>query len=304
LVHVHALFSYASTAAMFICRWKGKPYLNSPHGLLCTWSLQQSASRKRAYLAVIERANLNGSRGLEFATEQEREEAAPLALRAPSFVLPFGLHLPALIPDARRLLRQKYGLPEDSFVILFLSRLHPKKGLDLLLDALETMSDVDFTFIVAGSGEPDYESALRSRIQQSPLSDRVLMTGFASGADKDLLLQGADVFALTSHSESLGIVVLEALAAGVPVVLTPAVPLSPMVREHGLGAVTEMDADKIAATLRNFLQTPRTESDATRAREFVQANFTWDVIARYSSQVYASLLGGQPTISWKAGATV
>ena len=83
LIHVHAFFSYASTAAMMMARRKNIPYLVSPHGLLCEWSLQQSASRKKLYLALIERRNLNGSAGLEYAAEQERAEAAPLRPRPP-----------------------------------------------------------------------------------------------------------------------------------------------------------------------------------------------------------------------------
>ncbi len=301
LLHVHGMFSYPSTAAMRIARRLRQPYLNRPHGMLCEWSLRRSALRKKLYLALSERANLNGSLGLTCTAEQECAEAEPVGLCPPFIVLPCGLHMPQIIPQARDLLREKYALPKDRPVILFFSRLHPKKGLDLLLDALETMTDLDFTFIAAGSGEPEYENALRARIQRGPLAGRVLMPGFMESADKDLLLQGADVFALTSHSESFAIAALEALAAGTPVVLTPAIPLASIATKHDLGTVTELQADHIASALRAELKRPRDEARATRSRRLVEQNFTWDIIARRSVQVYEAALRKEPLPSWELG---
>jgi glycosyltransferase involved in cell wall biosynthesis len=298
LVHVHAMFTYPSTMAMCIARRQGIPYINRPLGLLCQWSLRQSPLRKRIFLATMERANLNGSRGLECTAEQEVEEAQPLGLTAPFQVLPFGLHMPAPIPNARRLLREKFHLPAERPVVLFLSRLHPKKGLDLLLDALELMPDLDFTLIAAGSGEQTYEASLRARIQEGPLAGRVILPGFAQGADKDLLFQGADVFALTSHSESFAIAALEALAAGIPAVLTPGVPLASLVKKHQLGAMVEMDAKQIAEALRALLTQGPDAQRSERSRLIVEENFTWEIIAQRSVELYEAVLQKRPLPSW------
>lgn len=302
LLHVHGIFNYVSTVGMRIARQQGRPYLNRPHGMLCEWSLRRSALRKKIYLALAERANLNGSLGLTCTAEQEIEEARLVHLRPPSIVLPCGLHLPPLVPNACDRLREKYSLPKDRPIILFLSRLHPKKGLDLLLDALETMTDVDFTFIAAGSGEPDYEKTLRTRVQMGPLAGRVLMPGFAEGADKDLLLQGADIFALTSHSESFAIAVLEAMAVGLPAVISCTIPLASIVIKHGLGVVTNLEPSQIAAALRAQLKKPRDEARATHSRDLVQRNFTWDIIARRSLEVYEAALQKKPLPSWELAA--
>jgi glycosyltransferase involved in cell wall biosynthesis len=253
-------------------------------------------------MAATERANLNDSRGLTCTAEQEIEEARPLHLRPPSIVLPCGIQFPPLIPDARERLREKYALPKDRRILLFLSRLHPKKGVDLLLDAVEKMDDLDFTLIAAGSGEPGYERSLRARIQTGPLAGRVLMPGFAEGADKDLLLQGSDVFALTSHSESFAIAVLEAMSVGLPSVISSTIPLEAIIKKYELGAVTNLEPSQIATALRAQLQRPPDKARRDFSRDLVRRNFTWDIIARRSLEVYEAALQHKPIPSWELAA--
>jgi glycosyltransferase involved in cell wall biosynthesis len=303
IVHVHAMFSYSSTLAMSLARRRGVPYIVRPLGLLCGWALRQSALRKSLYLKGIELRNLDGSAGLEFTAEQELAEAEPLKLKAPGFVLPFGLDLPGDIPEARRELRQLIGAPPDDRVILFLSRLHPKKGLDFLLDSLESLKKMSFSLVIAGSGSPEYEAALRTRAAAGPLKERVHFVGFAEGRFKQMLLQGADLFALTSHSESFGIAVLEAIAAGTPVLVTPGVPLAPLVERFQLGWVAQLDKESIASQVRLAFNCPYNEGEnptrRARARSLVASNFTWDHIARRMVGIYKEVLRDEAPSSFE-----
>jgi glycosyltransferase involved in cell wall biosynthesis len=290
-IHVHALFSYTSTIAMTIARLKGIPYLTTPHGLLCEWSLKQSMQKKQAYLKLIERANLDRARSIHLTCQQEQDDVLALNFKSPTFVLPLALtEIPAQIPDAANLLRQSLNCPEDEPIILFLSRLHYKKGLDYLIPALGKLRDRRFTFVIAGNGTPAYEAEIQALLVTSGIDDRTQMVGYVEGEQKDLLIQGADLFALTSHSENFGISVLEALVVGTPVLVTPGVGLATVVRDHDLGYVTELDIEAITQTLDRYLADPdRAKMMGTRAREFTLEHYTWDKIATDLVRVYRSL---------------
>ncbi|MDH6062762.1 glycosyltransferase [Umezakia ovalisporum] len=291
LLHVHAIFSYPSTAAMAMARLQKVPYIIRPIGQLCTWSLQQSAFKKQLYLKIIEKANLNHSRKIHFTATAEQEEAAHLNLTCCSFVLPLGISINPKIADARQRMRQHFNLVPDEPIILFLSRLHPKKGLDYLIPALGKLSDYRFTFVLAGSGTPEYENYVKSLLVTHGIKTRTYFTGFVKGEFKDLLIQGADLFTLTSHSENFGVAVLEALAAGIPALVTPGVALADIIKQQQLGYVTELNINAIASAIGNILTHPekmREMGDA--AREFIFNNYTWDSVAAKMMAIYKDIL--------------
>lgn len=294
LVHIHALFSYTCSAAMAIARLKQVPYIVRPLGLLCTWSLQQSALRKKIYLALFEKANLNHSKGLEFTTLQEQVEAAPLGFKAPSFILPFGLVPPTPIPNARDRLRQLLQVPTNQPIVLFMSRVHYKKGLDYLIPALGKLAEQCFTFVLAGSGSPEYEAEIDALLRKWGIWERTYRLGFVQGEIKQLLLEGSDIFALTSHSESFGLAVLEAIAAGLSVVITPGVPLAPVVKQHQLGYVTDLNSSAIAASIQqsldNLKNNQQNHERQERARQLILEQYTWNRIAANLIEIYRLIL--------------
>ncbi|MBS9388481.1 MAG: glycosyltransferase [Dolichospermum sp. WA123] len=290
LLHIHAIFSYSSTIAMAIARLQKVPYIVRPLGQLCTWSLQQSARKKQIYLRIIEKSNLNQSQSIHFTSPLEQQEASLLNLTSPSFILPHGLSIPPIIPNAYQRLRQHFNLSADEPIILFLSRLHPKKGLDYLIPALGKLSHYRFTFILAGSGDPDYENEIKSLLVSEGIQNRTHLTGFVKGEIKELLIQGADLFALTSYSENFGISVLESLAAGTPVIITPGVALSDIVEQQQIGSVAELDVNEISAAIQHFLDNPQeAKKMGDCARQFILDNYTWDKIALKMISVYQNL---------------
>lgn len=291
LLHVHAIFSYASTAAMAIARLRGVGYILRPLGQLCEWSLQQSAHKKQIYLKVIEQANINHSLGLHLTSIQEQQEVSRLGLVAPSFVLPHGLDVSSLIPDARIKLRQLLNLPVDEPIILFLSRLHPKKGLDFLIPALSKLTHHRFTFVLAGSGSKEYEAEIESLLVSNGIQDRTYLAGFVAGEKKDLFLQGSDLFALTSYSENFGVSVLEAMASSLPVLVTPGVALASVVAEHQVGYIPELDVSEITNAIKQCLSYPQTARDmGNRARQLVLQKYTWNGVANNLSHTYTTFL--------------
>jgi glycosyltransferase involved in cell wall biosynthesis len=290
-IHVHALFSYTSTVAMVIARLRGIPYLVTPHGLLCQWSLQQSRHKKQAYLKSIERSNLDRAHGIHLTCDLERDEVLALQFRSPTFVLPLALtELPTQIPNAASLLRQQLNCPIDEPIILFLGRLHYKKGLDYPISALGKLQDRRFTLVIAGNGTPAYEAEIRSLVVAAGIEHRTQLVGFVEGEQKDLFIQGSDLFVLTSHSENFGLAVLEALVVGTPVLITPEVGLATIVRDNNLGYVADLDLDAITQALDRYLLDPTpAKLMGTRARAFTIENYNWDRIVTDLIQVYRSI---------------
>ena len=294
LLHVHAIFSYCSTVAMLIARHKGVPYICRPLGQLCQWSLQKGYQKKQAYLSLIERANLNSSQALHFTTEQEQQEASILNLQCPSFILPHGMAPTPHIPEARSKLRHQLQVTENEAIILFLSRLHPKKGLDYLIPALGKLTHKSFTFVLAGNGDSDYELEVENLLHQHNIYARTHRVGFVQGEYKDLLLQGADVFALTSYSENFGIAVLEALAAGIPALVTPGVALASMLKQERIGYVTNLNIDAIASSLESCLNNlPELKEKGDLGCQVVLEKYTWDSIAAKLIDIYRAIVEEQ-----------
>jgi glycosyltransferase involved in cell wall biosynthesis len=290
LLHIHAIFSYPSTIAMAIARAQKTPYIIRPLGQLCQWSLAQSAQKKQTYLRLIERQNLHHAQALHFTSHQEQQEAAALGLSTPSFILPHGLALPSPLSGATTQLREWLQLPPDQPIILFLARLHPKKGLDALITALGELSAERFQLVIAGNGTAEYEAELLQRVTAAGLQDRTHWVGFVSGDRKQILLQGADLFALPSHSENFGIAVLEGMAAGLPVLITPGVALAEWVQTQNLGWVVAQSPDAIAEAVTNFLQQPQqAEAMGQAAAEAVRSEFAWQSIIAQLIQHYQTL---------------
>lgn len=211
--------------------------------------------------------------------------------RCPVLVQPHGLDLPPVFPDARETLRRELRVPADRTLAVFLSRLHPKKGLEILFEAMARQRGKDFDLVVAGTGEDAYLASLRALVERLGLAARVHWHGFVTGERKWRLLQGGDLFVLPSHSENFGIVVVEALACGLPVVVSTEVALAEEVRSHRLGRVTAVEAQAVADALEHLLANPAERADIrARARSVVAENFTWDVAARALAQRYQAAI--------------
>ena len=291
VIHIHAIFSFCSSYAMWLARKTGIPYVVRSIGQLEQWSLQQSAGRKRLYMALLERRNLLSAQYLHCTAESEATQALQYLPELKPLVIPLGIGLPSLDAGSKAAVRKQYQIDDGQVVLLYLSRLHPKKGLELLLQALATTANQSFHLLIGGDGDPDYRQRLIELVEQLGLNAKVSWLGFVSGPQKVQLLQGADLFTLTSYSENFGISVLEALASATPVLISQGVALSDQVARHQIGYISTTAIESITTTLDDALQqisnNPQDhQTMAERARSVVDEHYAWHNIAARLSTAY------------------
>lgn len=296
LLDLHYLFSFAPTLAASFARYYKVPYTLRTMGQLTPWALAQSPLKKKIYGKLIERKNLNYATAIHCTTLGEACDVENFGIKVPKLILPLGVSPSETIPNASTLLKQKYNIPPDRLIILFLARLHYKKRPDLLIEALSKLSSDPSTphLILAGSGETDYQHYLRNLVKQYGLSPYVTFTGFVTGHQKALLLQGSNLFALPSFSENFGIAVAEALLAGLPVILTEGVQLSPDVQQAQAGLVINSDLENLTLAIEKLLRSPQLRQTlASNARNLAKTKYYWPSITQNLIQAYQEILSGK-----------
>ena len=296
LMHVHGLYRFPPTCAAYQARKQGVPYIIRPHGILDPFLYRQSSRSvplKRLYERWFDLPNLHGASAIHYTTEDERERASFLELRAPSFVVPNGLDWArfATLP-ARGAFRARLGIGHAPLV-LFLSRLNFKKGLDLLVPAFARVRAriPDAVLAIVGPDNEGYGTKVHGWVTEQGLVDAVR---FVDHLDGEAVLQAyvdADVFALPSYTENFGMVVAESLACGTPVVISDQVNIHGEVAAAGAGLVTRCDAGEVAEALCVLLaDAPRRAVMGAAGRALVQRKWTWDVVARQLTAEYEKVI--------------
>lgn len=296
IIHTHYLFSFAPTCAAAIARYQKIPYIVIPYGMLTPWALGNQRLKKQIY-SIIERHNLNQAVAIHCSTAEEVRDVKNFQISTSSFVIPYGVNMPTLQPQAKQQIRQIYGIPETRPIVLFLSRLHPKKRPDLLIEALNKLASAnqDFHLIVAGSGEAEYVNYLNNLVSSLNWHSQTSMVGFVTGETKDLLLQGSDVFVLPSFSENFGIAVAEAMAAGCSVIVTPDVQIAPDITAFKAGLVVTGEVDTVAEAIAQLLASPSLRHQlGENGKRLVSSRYSWKAIAQNLQLVYSLLIQKQP----------
>lgn len=296
LLHVHALFSFPSTAAMALARRRRVPYILRTIGQLQRWSLARSAGRKQLMLRLIEWRNLEGAAALHFTSAAEQEEAADLGLTTRGFVLPLGVETPtATDPPIGASSSSATDMPVQW---LFLSRLHPKKQLHHLLEALALVRQQNpaarWQLHIAGDGDPTYTAALRQQASHLGLEPCLQWHGFVAGESKEALLHQADWFVLPSAAENFGIAAAEALAHGVPVLLAPGVALAQLVVEADAGHCVDPSPTALAEALQQHALHPPSPARRQAARRLAAERFSWPAITQALREQYRTILFPPP----------
>lgn len=287
MVHLHGIWAPMIAAAAGVARRLGIPYFVAPHGMLDPWSLSQKRWKKRLALMLGWRRILNQAAAIHCLNADERELLAPLKLSARMVVVPNGIFLEEVAPGDTRFSDGHSGLDSAPYV-LFLSRLHYKKGLDILAAAFQTIANrVPNAHLVVAGPDGGARRDLEERIRASGLAPRVHLVGPLLGPAKWAALRDSSCFCLPSRQEGFSIAILEALASRTPVVISKACHF-PEVEEVRAGEVTELSVADVAAALERIL----TADEPTRrhwgeaGRRLVEDRFTWLRAAETSIAAY------------------
>ena len=260
VVHLHAVWHASNLQIAARCRAAGVPYVLSVHGMLDDWSMSQRSLKKRVFLALGARRMLNGASRVHCTAQAELDQSRKWYPRAEGVVIPLVFDLgpframpgPEVARGAFESLRS--GHPN----VLFISRLHYKKGVEHLIRAVRLLRDrgTDVWLSIAGTGDREYEDRLRALVVELDLADRAHFLGMVTGETKVSLYQAADMVVLPTSQENFGFVVFEAMAAGAPLVTTRGVDTWPEVEASGGGLIVAQEAGAIADAIAGLVADP------------------------------------------------
>ena len=292
VVHIHAIWNFPTRYAMRGSHRAGVPYVVAPQGSLEDWALNRSRHLKSVYATLAEKPYFDRAAAIQALTETEAAQCRRFGIRAPVMILPNGVDLSAIDRhDGVADLRGEFSLPPDSVIFLFLGRLFPKKGLDLLIRAFArlTATHVNVFLLIAGHDEgAGYRADMERLAIAHGVSLHTRFLGEVSGSRKFALLRGADVFVLSSYSEGLPVAALEAMACRCPVVLTRSCNLNE-IEHHEAGWLVESQLESLLAALQNACgSVDERRRRGNNGRLLVQDRYTWDRIAQASIRSYQS----------------
>jgi glycosyltransferase involved in cell wall biosynthesis len=292
LVHLHALFSFSTTLGAVYSILRRKRFIVRPLGTLAPYGLRaRRAFAKRISLALIEKPILTRASAVHCTSEAERQDVLAVCPKANAVVIPLSVETPSFVDAEIESTVEPLEMRPPR--VLYLSRLDPKKNVEVLLDAFAMLvRRVPIAeLIVAGDGDARYVDSLRVRADQLGISHRIQWLGHVTGEVKASAFRTAYVFVLPSQSENFGIAVAEALAAGVPCVVSPQVAIAPEIERYGAGIVVNAEQNVLADALTSFLEQPtRRAACALAARKLARDEYSDAKLGERLLSLYQDLL--------------
>lgn len=294
VVHLHGLWTGQNWAAGKAARKARKPYIMTPHSMMMPWAWQRSRLKKQMAGVLFEHANLRGARMLHALSQGEADAMRKLGFNDRIELIPNGLHVEqfAALPAPEAFI-QRFPATRDRRWILFLGRISEQKG---IVEAMRGCFDAaasgkEFQLIVAGHDEFGLQKLLETAVRRKGLEERVTFTGVLDRQTVLSVLGRSTLLLQPSKSEGLSMSILEALSAGVPVLISPACNM-PEVESHGAGRIVEPDRTAIAAALKQLFSLSPAElsSMGTRGRDLARMRFDWSRVLPQYRKMYQSAM--------------
>jgi glycosyltransferase involved in cell wall biosynthesis len=280
VAHLHSVFLWPTSVAAQAARAVGLPYIVAPHGMLVNDLIKRkSRIAKTAWINLLERRNIKYAAAVHVTSELELKELAGLGIRHKNtFIVPNGVE-PCLTGNSEPVKH----LPAR--FVLYLGRINWKKGLDRLIPAMAKVPGVEL--VIAGNDEEAYRPVLQGLAERLGVAEQTRFVGAVYGPPKWELLKRASALILPSYSENFGIVVLEAMMAGCPVIVTPEVGIAPEVQKAGAGLVVEGRPEQLSDAINFLLADPeRRMRMGVAGHRVAREKFSWHGLAGAMEQAY------------------
>ena len=287
IYHGHGLWQMPIHNMASIARSKNKPYLITPRGMLEPWSLKQSKLKKKLAFILYQYKDIGQANCIHSTSKMEEENIRRLGFKNPIAVIPNGINLSEYPMNKMR-------EPNSKRTILFLSRIHPKKGIELLIEAwskIEKNLRKNWTIKIAGNGEEVYVNNLTQVIKKNSLESDIEIIGAKFGEDKINTYLQADLFILPTYSENFGMVVAEALACGLPVITTKGAPWEELITKNA-GWWIDIGVEPLVKALTEAMSLSDEERKqmGLNGRKLVEENYSIESVAQKMIQLYEWVL--------------
>jgi len=297
LVHTHTLFSPLISWAARICQKKSIPYLITPHGMLEPWAFSYKSWKKRIYYRLIEQKTLSQSAAIQGLSSREIQNFDRYHINTPKFLVSNGIDTEDFdkLPSPE-IFYSTFPQTKHKTLILFLARIDPKKGLDLLAPAFAEVKQQfsEAHLVIAGPDSIGFRPTVEKYFTQVGCQDAITFTGMLSGELKYSALAAAQVYVAPSYSEGFSMSVLEGMASALPCVITTGCNF-PEAGAANAAHVVTISSETIAQALIQCLSDPiASQQMGQRARQLVFSDYTWNSIAKKMIEVYEAILNDRP----------
>jgi len=283
-------YIYPTRAAAKAAFKYGKPLVYSQRGVLDPNAVKFRALKKRIYINLVEKPIMRRASTLVALTQRELQNYQALGISSHCTIIPNGIEISDCKQQPDDGFNAELGIKPGSQVILFLSRVHPTKGADKLLQAFIKIG-ADFpnaVLVLAGPDEFGLEAEFRQSVRKAGLINRVIFPGMVTGGFKRNLLARADLFVLPSFSEGFSVAILEALASNTAVILSPGCNFAE-VESAGAGIIVDPAPDTLADALSGLLSDPNRLAEMGAAGMALASQYSWDAVVDKLEDLYRSL---------------
>lgn len=293
-VHITSVFLSVSLLGAYYAKKYKKPFIISPRGNFMKQTYGSKSLKKEVYTHLIETFALKSASAVHFTSEVEKRDYIETKLPSKKTIVipnPFEDENPD--PVRSNLFCSKWGIKEDTEIVLFVGRLNWVKGFDTLIPAFaEVLKErPNAVLVIAGPDEAGYGAKIKSQISNLKINEKVIFTGLISGKEKEAALRESNIFVLSSFSESFSMATVEAMAAGLPVVITKGVAISEEIKNADVGVVIEKDQKLLAEAIIGLLENKsEAKKMGERGKEFVRNNFSAESVARRFIEEYNKII--------------